>query len=136
MHDAMPQKSRLKLPPLDLGPETFGQKIKRLRKMRGYTQTELAEKIGLIQALVSDYERDRLRLHADLVVRFARALGVSTDELLGTEPVDEGRKVPDNRLWRRFKDIEKLPPKSRREILKVVDLLLDREDLKKKATLK
>jgi hypothetical protein len=66
-----------------------------------------------------------------LVVKFARALGVSTDELLGVQPLDESRKVPNDRLWRRFKDLEKLPPKGRREILKVVDLLLEREDLRK-----
>ena len=39
----MPRKSRLKLPPLDLGKETFGQRLTRLRKERGYTQVTLAK---------------------------------------------------------------------------------------------
>ena len=37
-------------------------------------------KIGIIQALISDYERDKLRLHAEMVLRFALALDVTTDE--------------------------------------------------------
>lgn len=42
----MPRKSSLKLPALDLGEETVGERIARLRKERGYTQIELAERIG------------------------------------------------------------------------------------------
>ena len=81
--DIMPQVSKYKLPPLKLGKETLGQRIARLRKERGYTQIELAKKIGITQVLVSDYERERLRPHYEMIIRFALALGVTTDELLG-----------------------------------------------------
>ena len=72
----MPKKSKLELPPLSLGAETNGQRLARIRKARGLTQVELADKMGLIQALVSDYERDKLRLNAEMAVRFTLALGV------------------------------------------------------------
>jgi predicted transcriptional regulator len=45
-----------------------------LRKERGYTQAELAERMRIIQALISDYEGDKLRLHSEMVIRFAQAL--------------------------------------------------------------
>jgi len=38
---------------------TFGQRLVRLRKERGCTQVELAERLGIIQSLISDFERDR-----------------------------------------------------------------------------
>jgi DNA-binding XRE family transcriptional regulator len=60
----MPRESTLKLAPLPRGKESLGQRLARFRKERGYTQTELAAKIGLIQALVSDYERDKLRMNS------------------------------------------------------------------------
>jgi len=41
-----------------------------------------AGKTGLVQTLVSDYERGKLCLNADMILRFATALEVSTDELL------------------------------------------------------
>jgi transcriptional regulator with XRE-family HTH domain len=98
----MPRKSSLKLPALDLGKETVGERIARLRKERGYTQIELAERIGAIQALISDYNRDKLRLNGEMAVRFALALEVSTDELL----VLAGRKAargkkPSRKILRR-----------------------------------
>ena len=46
--------------------ETPGQHLARIRKERGYTQVELAQRTSLIQTLVSDYERGKLRLNADM----------------------------------------------------------------------
>jgi transcriptional regulator with XRE-family HTH domain len=94
----MPRESTLKLAPLPRGKESLGQRLARFRKERGYAQTELAAKIGLIQALVSDYERDKLRMNSDTILRFAGALEVSTDELLrapiGIGVWDFGRSGP------------------------------------------
>jgi transcriptional regulator with XRE-family HTH domain len=51
----------------------------------GYTQVELAQRIGIIQALVSEYERDKLRLNAEMLARFAHALNVSAGEIIGLD---------------------------------------------------
>jgi len=40
---------------------------------------ELAEKIGIVQTIVSAIEKGALKLSAGMAVRFAVALGVSTD---------------------------------------------------------
>jgi transcriptional regulator with XRE-family HTH domain len=79
----MPQPSKLNLSPIDLGCESLGQRITRIRKERGFTQVELAEKIGVIQSIVSAIERDERKLSAEMAVRFAHAVGVSLDDLLG-----------------------------------------------------
>jgi hypothetical protein len=42
----MPRVSRLKLPPLDLGGESLGERVARLRNEREFTQMELAEEVG------------------------------------------------------------------------------------------
>lgn len=55
---------------------------KAFRKERGFTQKELAEKTDLTQTLASDYERGKLRLNAEMILRFATALEVSTADLL------------------------------------------------------
>src|SRR6476646_3628614 len=106
----MPQVSRLDLPPLDFGGETLGERITRTRKERGYTQIELADKVGIIQSIVSAIERDERRLSAEMAIRFALALDVSLDELL--KPVNgklkQGRKAS-RRVLRRLEQIEALP---------------------------
>ncbi|OPX99478.1 MAG: HTH-type transcriptional regulator ImmR [Syntrophorhabdus sp. PtaU1.Bin002] len=122
---AMPRRSRLSLPPLDLGEETIGQRLARLRKERGYTQAELSEKLGIIQALISDYEKNKLRLHAEMVIRFAQALEVTSDELLGlngTRKLNEGKASL--RLLRRSKKIEELPSSQQKTLLKTIDTFL------------
>lgn len=121
----MPQRSRLKLPPLPPSEETIGQRLSRLRKERGYTQKQMADKMGLIQALISEYERDKMRLHAEMVVRFARALGVSTDAILGLK-TDRRRviKNPSLKILRRLDKIASMPTAKQKAFLQTIDALL------------
>lgn len=121
----MPKKRSLKLPPLDYGDEAVGSRLARIRKERGYTQVELAKKIGLIQSLVSDYETDRLRLSAEMAVRFALALGVSVDELLNPKAkITNGAKKTSLKIVRRMEEIEKLPPRRQAFVLTALDSIL------------
>lgn len=120
----MPRASKLKLSPLDLGEETLGQRIARLRKERGFSQVELAEKIGLVQVLISDYENDKIRPHFEMIIRLALALEVSADELLGMKKTASNEPKPDMKLIRRLKKIESLPLGQRKAILKTIDTFL------------
>jgi transcriptional regulator with XRE-family HTH domain len=125
----MPKKSRLKLLALPLSAETAGQRLARIRRERGYTQVELAQRTGLIQTLVSDYERGKLRLNADMILRFATALEVSTDDLLQPTGLRPARK-PSRRVLRRLDRIESLPPGQQSVLLKTIDTFLENADLK------
>lgn len=122
--EGMPKKS--KLAPTTAEKETLGQRLARIRKERGLTQVELAERTGLIQVVVSDYERGRLRLPADMAVRFAEVLGVSTDELLRPkrkEAAPPGKK-PSLKLVRRMEQIEALPTYQQRALLMTIDTFI------------
>lgn len=118
----MPKKSKLKLSPVNFGNETLGQRLARLRKERGLTQGEVAKRTGLTQVLVSNYECDRLRLSAEMAVRFIKALGIAAEDLLGekkkTQPVEE---QPSLKLLRRMKQIEALPLYEQRALLTTID---------------
>ena len=120
----MPQKSKFKLPALNIGEESLGQRIARLRKEKGYTQAKLAKRIGIIQALISEYERDKLRPHYEMIIRFALALGVSTDELLGLKGAKSNGNKPKLKITRRLKKIEALPPAQQKTLLKSIDMFL------------
>ena len=110
---------------LDPDVETFGQRLARLRKERGFTQVEIAERVGIIQALVSDYELDKLRLNAEMVVRFAAALEISTDELLKPKGSKAAlRRKPSLRMLRRLEKIESLPANQQSTLLKTIDTFL------------
>ena len=99
----MPRKRKKTLPPLKLGRETTGQRLSRLRKERGLTQKELAEKIGVGPTIISDYETGRLMFNGEMVARLAIALSVSADTILGlkqttTQTEATPSVVSDNRV--------------------------------------
>jgi transcriptional regulator with XRE-family HTH domain len=111
----------LKLPPVDFGDETLGQRLARIRKQCGVTQIELAEKLGITQSLISDYERNHLRLPAEMAVRFALTLEVSMDELLHPKARRNGTGKPSLKVLRRMRQIERLPPNRQALVLKTID---------------
>ena len=116
----MPKKSKPKS--ASSGQETLGQRLARIRKEQGFTQQQLAERTGLIQVLISDYEHGKLRLTAEMAVRFADVLGVSTDDLLrGKKGAATSRRQPSLKLLRRMEQIEKLPPYRQRALLTTID---------------
>ncbi len=119
----MPKASRLQLTPLPATNESPGERLARIRRERGFTQKELAEKTGLIQTLVSDYERGKLRLNADMILRFALALEVSTDDLLRPSSTPAKRK-PSRKVLRRLELIEALPPTQQTALLRTIDAVL------------
>jgi len=117
----MPRKSTLKLPPIDLGDETIGERIARLRKERGYSQEALAKKMGIVRVLVSDYEKGRIRPHPEMVARFALAFGVATDSIIGLKPSNSSGHKPNLAIQKRMRKIEELPSAKRRVILQTID---------------
>ena len=126
----MPRVSRLKLPPIDWGNETPGERLARLRKERGYTQVELAQKLGILQTLVTDYERGKLRLNADMILRFARALEVSTDDILQPAAKPAKTRKPSRKVLRRLERIGTLPRTQQTALLKTIDTALELHSLK------
>ncbi len=120
----MPQKSKIKLPALNLGKETLSQRIARLRKEKGYTQSDLADKIGTIRELISNYERERIRPNYEMVIRLAIALEVTSDELLGLKPTKTNGNKPSLKYTRRMKQIEALPPSQQKALLKTIDAFI------------
>ena len=120
----MPRKSKFTLQKLNLGEETVGQRISRIRKQNGLTQRELAKIIGINQALITDYERGKLRLHAEMLARFSIALGVSTDELIGLKISYQNGVKPNLKLRKKLMDIESLPIAQQRALFKTINAFL------------
>ena len=62
-----------------------------------------------------------------LLAKLAKALHVSTDELLGLEPSRSanGHDTPEaRRLWKKFHELMALPEKDRRAVIRLVNSLV------------
>ena len=62
--------------------KTLGNMIAELRKEKGMTQADLAEKMGITDKAVSKWERDLSYPDITTIPKLADILGVSADELL------------------------------------------------------
>lgn len=62
-------------------PETFPERLKRLRTAKGWSTYELAEQAGIARSSVAHYELDRGTPMAAYLCQLARALGCSMDYL-------------------------------------------------------
>ena len=75
----------------------LGVRIAALRRREGWSQAELAEKLGISPSAVGMYEQGRREPSAQLLVALARAFQVSTDYLLTGQPT-AGDTVDQQRL--------------------------------------
>jgi len=61
--------------------EQLGENVRRLRNERGWSQQELADKVGIIQPAISQIESGNIRPRYTTLLALANALDVSLDTL-------------------------------------------------------
>ena len=99
---------------------TIGENIRKYRKAKGLTQTELAEKLRTTQFVITNYERGRNNPTSAKLPDIAKALDVPLEALYGISE----KKVPEEKKGegtRREAEIQKifreLPPAKQRAVL-------------------
>lgn len=114
--------------------DSFGDRVRRLREARGFTQRELAEAAETSQRMIAYYETHSGTPAAPVLLKLARALKTSPDELMGLKAEQRSTESssPQNlRLWRKLRRVEKLPPAQRRTVVQLIDALVEGEARKK-----
>lgn len=138
IHDARPFPSALfSGSSIDVKERTldgFGARLAALRQARGLTQDELGTAVGISNRMIAYYERQDAQPPGAILVELARALRVSTDELLGVKPITEKLSPKTARLLKRLRRIEELPAADQRAVLKLVDALLETRRRTRKAS--
>lgn len=76
--------------------KSIGETIANLRKQKGMTQSELAEKMNVTDKAVSKWERDLSCPEINTISKLADVLNVSVEELLKTKKQDySNNKIKD-----------------------------------------
>lgn len=108
--------------------EEVGQRIRALRLERGFSQVELARLMDVHQTNVSAIERGLRALTIHQMLKVARALKVSTDQVLTgkahTKPTPNGQI--DRRFLRRLQKIDKLSKRDQQSLLGTIDAFLSK----------
>lgn len=108
----------------------IGERIKVLRQERGMTQVELARRLEITQSNLSAIERGARGVTVNQVVRLAKALGVSTDEILLAEKAPRPGRRPKKRLMQRLLRVQELSESDQRILLQLLEGLLMRHERK------
>ena len=63
----------------------LGQRIYEIRTAMGWSQVDLAKRLGVAKQTVSNWENENIQPSIEMLVRLARLFNVTTDYLLGLE---------------------------------------------------
>lgn len=87
----------------------LAENLKRLRKEKHMSQSQLAELVDMSQATIASWETGTRKPDTSMILRLAELLGVTTDELLGAPAMDD-----DAELWAIRESVRRDP--ERREL--------------------
>ena len=105
----------------------FPEHLAALRKQKGLTQQQLAEKIGVHVAQVRRYEAGTSQPTLDVIRSLAVALGVSADELLFAE--DE--RGPSDDLKLQFEAVSRFDPEAKKVVQQVLDSMILQQEARR-----
>ncbi len=103
----------------------IGEKIKRLRKEKNWSQAELGKKIGGDARKICNYEKGKYLPPTEILPKLAEVLGITIDYLL-TDELDKiaKSKLADKELLEQFQQVEKLSEEDKITIKKVISSIL------------
>jgi transcriptional regulator with XRE-family HTH domain len=101
---------------------TFGSRLRDIRKQKNLSQSELARTLDTNHSVIGKYERDEVKPSIDVVKKLAAMLGTTSAYLLGEAQSDELFKDPE--MLRRLQEINSLPQNDKEHILYNLDAVL------------
>ncbi len=103
----------------------FADRIKELRKKKGFSQAELAEAMGVHFAQVSRYERGETKPNAEAMTKLAQVLETSTDFLMnGTTNETAVSAGLDKEMISRFRQVQDLNADDKKTVLSFLDAFI------------
>jgi len=110
----------------ELGP---GKRLAILRTQKGLTQAELAKILGVSRTTVADYERGRIHLNDETLIKLAFLFKTSVDQLLGLKSSPVFSEDNSLRIMKRLRKINELPLPKQKVLLHTIDSFLKGEGI-------
>lgn len=103
--------------------KALGKRIAARRQENGWTQTTLADALGIAQQTLAHYEGGRLRLPVALLPELSYQFAISTDELLGVH-ASKGKRGPTPKLQQQIEKLSRLPKAKQKVVMEMIDGVL------------
>ncbi|MGA1825017.1 MAG: helix-turn-helix domain-containing protein [bacterium] len=110
---------------------SLSEKIKILRKEKGWSQYQLGEKVGVHEKHVSKWENGKVIPGSDALKKLVELFKVSSDYLLfDNVPRNEHIKFTDPEIVEQLEKIEKLANEDRDAIKRVIRAMVKNQKIK------
>lgn len=106
--------------------QELGQRVAQLRKELGWTQTQLAQALGISQQLIAAYERGARKIPASTLPTLARLFAVPLEQLVGIEPLP-AKRGPASTLQRQMEQISSMPKGKQKFITEMLEALIKQQ---------
>jgi putative transcriptional regulator len=105
----------------------FIRRLKELRDEKGWSQGDLAERLGVRRTSVANYEQGVSFPPLPALEKLAKLFGVSLDGLVwGADPPEQA--IHDRTLLAIFQRMEKLSYRAKASLVDIIEAVLDREE--------
>lgn len=114
---------------------TFGERMKRLRLERAWSQGQLAQKLKVHQKQISGYERGVHLPSTDLLIRIAELFNVSLDYLAFDNWEDIRQvQIADRDLLQKLEELDKFSEQDKSTVKAVLDTFILKNRFQKLAS--
>ncbi len=105
-----------------------GQRIGYLRRRKGLSQEELAEKANLSREFISTIENNKTGLRLDLLISIANSLEVSADDIL-VDCLEHSASTADSELHRLLLDCTEIEEQILTKAIKALKTILSSQGI-------
>lgn len=104
--------------------------LKKVREAKGLSQKELANLIGMAQAQYSRIESGKTDPSFSVVVKIAKALGLTISELFQADEIFSDTNSYDKTLMEKLRLLDSLDEVEKKSIYNLVDSLISKKKLR------
>jgi len=109
---------------------SFGEKLKALRKEKGWSQDVLGEKVGIHGRHIGKYEIGKAMPNAETVIKIAEVFDVSIDYLLLTDDtIPHHEKIRDKTLLKNFQAVEAMDEDDKNIVKALIEAFIKKQQI-------
>lgn len=87
--------------------EIFSERLKLMREKKGFSQNDMAEKLGISQSYYGRFERNKGEPNLEALAKIATVLEVNSDYLIGLTDAQDTKKNAETEFDRRISALER-----------------------------
>ncbi|MCD6122959.1 MAG: helix-turn-helix transcriptional regulator [Spirochaetales bacterium] len=110
--------------------EVFSKNLSRIRKLKGYSQRELAKITGISYRMINHYENNPTSVPINKIKILADALNTKIAAFFDDTVNDNSLDALDVRWIKKINEIRELPEEDRKEINRHISSLVEKHKLK------